>query len=115
MVTVTDLAIERLRDVVREQNTEGVAIRLFVQSQNGRISYGMGLDNEIATDDTVVELSGINLVVDAESLPYVEGAEIDYVEGLMNKGFTVSNPNLVQQSGGGCGCGRGTCGCGHDH
>jgi len=114
LVTVSDLAIERLRDVVREQNSEGLAIRLFVQSANGRVSYGMGLDNEVTEDDTVVELDGINLVVDADSLPYVEGAEIDYVEGLMNKGFTVSNPNIVQQSGG-CGCGRGTCGCGHNH
>jgi iron-sulfur cluster assembly accessory protein len=114
MVKVTDLAIERMRDVVREQNDEGIAVRLFVEASHGHIGFGMGLDNEISEDDTVVDLGGVSLVVDPDSLPYVEGAEIDYVESLMNTGFTVSNPNLVQ-SAGGCGCGRGTCGCGHNH
>jgi iron-sulfur cluster assembly accessory protein len=103
-----------MREVVRQQNSDGIAVRLFVESSHGQIGYGMGLDNEIAQDDTVVDLGGISLVVDADSLPYIEGAEIDYVESLMNTGFTVSNPNLVQ-SAGGCGCGRGTCGCGHSH
>src|SRR5262245_5632414 len=102
-----------MRDVVREQNDEGLAVRLFVEARHGHVGFGMGLDNEITDDDTVVDLGGVSLVVDSESLPYVEGAEIDYVESLMNTGFTVSNPNLVQS--GGCGCGRGTCGCGHAH
>jgi iron-sulfur cluster assembly accessory protein len=114
LVKVSDLAVEHMREVVRQQNTTGLAVRLFVESSHGHLGYGMGLDDEIAADDTVVDLGGVNLVVDADSLPYVEGAEIDYVEGLMNTGFTVSNPNMVQ-SAGGCGCGRGTCGCGHQH
>ena len=114
MVTVTDQAIEQLREVVRQQNIDGLAVRLFVQSAAGRVSFGMGLDNEIADDDVVIDVGGVNLVVDAESVEFVEGAEIDYVDALMGKGFTVSNPNLVSE-GGGCGCGRGTCGCGHNH
>jgi iron-sulfur cluster assembly accessory protein len=113
LVTVSDLAIERMREVVREQNTEGLAVRLFVQGGHGGVQFGMGLDDEIAPDDTIIDLGGVSLVVDPDSAPYIDGAEIDYVEGLMNKGFTVSNPNVV--SAGGCGCGRGTCGCGHSH
>ena len=108
MVKISELAIERMRDVVRQQDTEGIAVRLFVESSHGQIGYGMGLDNEIAEDDTVVDLEGIRLVVDSDSMPYIEGAEIDYVESLMNTGFTVSNPNFVQ-SAGGCGQSAGAC------
>jgi len=114
MVSVTDLAVEQMREVLRQQNVEGLAVRLFVQAANGNVGYGMGLDNEIQPDDLVIDVGGVNLVVDADSAPYIEGVEIDYVDALMGKGFTVSNPNFVPQ-GGGCGCGRGTCGCGHNH
>jgi iron-sulfur cluster assembly accessory protein len=115
MVSVSDLAVEQMREVVRQQNVSGLAVRVFVQSaDHGHVAYGMGLDDEIQPDDTVIDLGGVNLVVDADSAPYLEGAEIDYVDALMGKGFTVSNPNFAPQAGG-CACGRGTCGCGHSH
>ena len=58
----------------------------------------------------ITELDGVKVVVDPLSAQYVEGAEVDYVEGLMGRGFTVMNPTLQAQSGGGCG---GGCSCGH--
>ncbi len=112
MVTVSDLAREQMREVLSEQNVDGLAIRIFVQAAQGGVRYGMGLDDDISTDDTIVDLDGIKLVVDADSAPYVEGAEIDFVDALMGRGFTINNPNVPQL--GGCGCG-GNCGCGHQH
>lgn len=111
LISITDPAAEQMRDLLREQ-PEDVAVRIFAQPGQGNlVQYGMGFDNEIAEDDLVLEIAGIPFVVDQESAPYVEGSEIDFVDALMGRGFTLSNPNYVQ----GCGCGNGSCGCGHQH
>jgi Fe-S cluster assembly iron-binding protein IscA len=52
----------------------------------------------------------VRLIVDQVSAPFLSGAEVDFVDSVMQKGFTISNPNA---GGGGCGCGNGSCGCGH--
>ena len=70
----------------------------------------MALDNEPRDDDSVAEFEGVRILVDPLSAQYVEGAQVDYVEGLMGQGFTVLNPNAQPASGGGCG---GGCSCGH--
>jgi iron-sulfur cluster assembly accessory protein len=62
----------------------------------------MLFDDEIKQDDQVFEVHGIKVVVDPVSYPFVQGAEIDFVDGLMGRGFTVRNPNATA-----------TCGCGH--
>lgn len=113
MITITDPAAEQMRGLLREQTDEDIAVRIFAQVSNGnQVQYGMGFDNEIAADDVVLNVDGIQFVVDPDSAPYVEGSEIDFVDALMGKGFTLTNPNYVQ---GGCGCGNGSCGCGHQH
>ena len=56
--------------------------------------------------------NGVNIVVDNDSAPLIDGTEIDYVEGLMRSGFVVNNPNFATGMGGG-GCGsEGGCACG---
>src|SRR6185437_10969146 len=101
-----------MRDMLREQNDNDLTVRIFARVSNGsHVQYGMGFDNEIATDDVVVEVEGIHFVVDADSAQYVEGSQIDFVDALMGRGFTLTNPNYEQ----GCGCGNGSCGCGHQH
>ena len=52
-------------------------------------------------DDLVVEKNGVKIVVDVDSAPLVQGAEIDYVDDLMKSGFTIHNPNATKS----CGCG----------
>lgn len=102
-----------MRGLLHEQADNGLAVRIFARHvQGNQVQYGMGFDDEIAPDDTVIDVDGIQFVVDSESKPFVEGSAIDYVDALMEKGFTLTNPNYVQ---GGCGCGNGSCGCGHHH
>lgn len=103
-----------MRSLMQEQ-AEDVAVRIYVEAAQGnQVRYGMGFDNEVAEDDQVIDLDGLRFIVDAESAPYAEGSEIDFIEGLMGRGFTISNPSYVQA--GGCGCGSGgSCGCGHAH
>lgn len=109
MVTITEAASAQLREVINGQGKADHALRIFVRGMScSGPAYGMALDPNPREDDLVTELGGIKLVVDPLSAQYLEGAEIDYVDGLMGRGFTIVNPNL--QTGGGCG---GGCTCGH--
>ena len=111
MIEITPTAATKVRELLEESGKTDHALRIFVRGMScSGPAYGMALDNEPRQDDAVTELNGVKILVDPLSAQYVEGAEVDYVEGLMGRGFTVMNPNLQAQSGGGCG---GGCSCGH--
>ena len=82
---------------------------MVMPSPHGGIQYSMGVESEAQADDLVIEAENIRVLIDPESAPLVEGAQIDYVDGLMRSGFTISNPNQPA-GGGGCACGGGGCG-----
>ena len=108
IIDVTPLAAEKLVDALKQQGEEGSLLRVMVMpGGNGGIQYMLGVEKEAADDDIVIDATSIKVLVDSESVPLVEGAQIDYVEGLMRSGFVISNPNV--QSGG-CACGGGGCG-----
>ncbi len=108
IIEVTPLAAEKLVDALKEQDEEGSLLRVMVMpGGNGGIQYMLGVEKEPAEGDIVIDASAVKVLVDAESVPLIEGAQIDYVEGLMRSGFVISNPNV--QSGG-CACGGGGCG-----
>ncbi len=108
MITMSETAAVKVKELLEQQGKTDHALRIFVRGMScSGPAYGMALDNEPRNDDAVEELEGVRILVDPLSAEYVEGAEVDYVEGLMGQGFTVRNPNL--QSTGGCG---GGCSCG---
>ena len=111
MINLTDLAIEKLKDVLQEEGQPEAALRVSVMpGANGGVQYMLSLEEAPREDDQVIDSFGVKLVVDQDSAPFLEGAEIDYTEGLMRSGFTIHNPNF---SSGGCACGGGgACGCG---
>ena len=86
---------------------QAVAIRLLAWSLAAIASLASGAAFAVPfvpdNDDAVVERAGIEVAVDPDSLPYVEGATIDFVDALMGGGFTVRNPRVES---GGCACGR---------
>lgn len=103
MISLTATAAEQLRDLIQRQGDEGTALRVFVSPGGcSGFQYGMVLDNESQEGDSVFEQEGLKVVADEYSVTYLEGAEIDYVDGLMGAGFTVYNPNAVSS----CGCGH---------
>ncbi len=122
IIEVTPLAAEKLVDALKEQGEEGGMLRVMVMpGGNGGIQYMLGVEQGPADDDVVIDTSTVKMLVDADSVPLVEGAQIDYIEGLMRSGFVISNPNVQTGgcacggSGGGCGGGGGGgggCGCG---
>ncbi len=110
MITLTESAAEKILDLFKEQESEGAALRVFVKGDdNGQPAYGMAIEPDPNDADEVIESFGVKVVVDEESLPWVIGSEIDFIDSLERTGFTIRNPNM----GGACGCGGGgACGCG---
>ncbi|MHB1505895.1 MAG: iron-sulfur cluster insertion protein ErpA [Sulfobacillus sp.] len=102
MVTITEKAAEKVRDLMMEQGGAGKGLRVFVTGGGcAGYSYGMAFDERTA-DDSVAEAAGVQVLVDPESLPILNGATIDFIDELSGSGFTIENPNAVK-----------TCGCGH--
>lgn len=96
-VTFTDLAREKLIEVLDEKGLRGqAAVRLAIQGHgpNG-LEYAMALepDGQPEATDTVLDMGDFKLFVDAESAPLIGGATVDYVEELMGGGFQIHNPN----------------------
>lgn len=110
VVTVSDAAAEKAKMVLEQRGRPQGALRLFVAGGScSGPQYGMAIAESPDAEDTVFTAGDVTFVIDPESLPYVAGAEIDYVEETMRSGFTIFNPS-VQSAGGGCG---GGCTCGH--
>jgi iron-sulfur cluster assembly accessory protein len=102
IVTVTDKAAEKAKAILTERGIENGALRVFVVSGGcSGYQYGMAIARNREEDDIAIQASGITLLVDAESAPLLEGAEVDYVDDLMKSGFTIFNPNATRS----CACG----------
>lgn len=102
MVTLTDHAAEKLREMIEDRDRpDENALRLFVKPGGCTgFSYGMALD-AAKEKDHLFALKGVSIVVDPESLELIEGSEIDYVDDLTGQGFKILNPNATSM----CGCG----------
>jgi iron-sulfur cluster assembly accessory protein len=102
MITVTPLAAEKIKHikVAQAAPTEaGLRVRVVGGGCSG-FQYQLAFD-EAMPGDQVFEADGVKVVVDPKSYLYLQGTEIDYVDGLTGAGFTVNNPNAK----GSCGCG----------
>lgn len=112
MLTISDKAAEKVKAILQEKGILEGALRIFVMGGGGSgLQYGMALARAPEEDDALVRHDGVTLLIDPQSAPFLEGAEIDYVEDVMQSGFTILNPNAP--TGGGCACGGAGCGCGH--
>ena len=101
-VTLTDKAVQRVANFL-EKRGKGVGLRLGVRTSGcSGMAYKLEFVDEIYADDVVFENSGVKVIVDAKSLPYLEGMELDYAREGLNEGFKFNNPNVKDQ----CGCGE---------
>jgi len=100
-VSLTPSAAERVRSFLAKRGS-GVGLRLGVKKTGcSGFAYVVNYADEVAADDVVFEDGGVKVIVDAESLRYVDGTEIDFVRQGLNEAFKFRNPNV-----------RGECGCG---
>jgi len=103
MITLTDKGAEKVHEFLAAQQSAVETAGLRVGVRGGGCSgfqYALAFDAQ-RDGDTIFESHGIKLLVDNESLPYVTGAVVDYVDGLQGAGFQVNNPNVIAS----CGCG----------
>ena len=102
MLTLTENAVLKIKDILAEENNPNIKLRVFVQGGGcSGFQYGFTLDEEQTDDDFVVDSNGVNLLVDSMSGMYLQGATIDYKEELMGASFSINNPQAQST----CGCG----------
>jgi iron-sulfur cluster assembly protein len=101
-ITVTDKAVKMIRQFMEEDEKKPEYLRMYVQGGGcSGLSYGMGLESKPEEDDIVLEKNGVKLLIDSYSIDHLQGANVDYVEGLMGSGFKINNPNVTKS----CSCG----------
>ena len=102
MIQVTPSAVQQLRTLLQNQpanSQKGLRVQIAKGGCSG-LQYEMELD-EKRDGDSVVEQDGVRFLVDANSATFLEGATLDYHDGLTGAGFRVVNPNASRT----CGCG----------
>lgn len=103
MVTLTEKAGEKVKEILVSEQKDGYGMR--VQVSGGGCSgfqYGMTFEEKANEGDHVYESNGIRLFVDPESAPLLEGVQVDYVDSVQGAGFAIQNPNAKSS----CGCGK---------
>jgi len=103
MIEITESAKNKIIDLLSEENDPDLKLRTFVQGGGcSGFQYGFTLDNDQNEDDFEFPLNEkYKMVVDAMSMQYLQGAEIDYKEDIMGSSFSIKNPNAETT----CGCG----------
>ena len=98
----TDSAADKVKQLVDEEGNPELKLRVFVQGGGcSGFQYGFTFDEVVNEDDTQMAKNGVTLLIDAMSLQYLGGAEIDYKEDLQGAQFVIKNPNATST----CGCG----------
>lgn len=102
MISLTESAIIKVKEILNEESTPS-KLRAYVQGGGcSGFSYGFMIeDKSPADDDFTMNFDGVDVVVDAMSAQYLQGAEIDYKDGLEGSQFVIKNPNAQTT----CGCG----------
>ena len=101
-IQMTAAAAQRICDIARSKNADAAMLRLAVLGGGcSGFQYEFALANQPGEDDFVIARDGAQMVIDPTSLPFLEGAELDYVQEPIGSYFRVNNPNAVS----GCGCG----------
>ena len=101
-MTLEPSAIEKLQDILAEENNPNIKLRVFVQGGGcSGMSYGFTLDEEQTDDDMDFAYDSVRVLVDSISWQYLQGASIRYEETAMGSSFAINNPQAVST----CGCG----------
>lgn len=102
VVGFTDAAAKKVNILVEEEKNPNLKLRVSVDGGGcSGFQYAFAFDENVAEDDAVFENNGATMLIDVTSMQYLNGAEVDYLEGLEGARFVVNNPNADST----CGCG----------
>lgn len=103
MITLTDSAAVKVRELLNSEGTPEWALRVAVKPGGcSGFQYEMYFDGDVANDDETVSYDDVKVVVDPASAQLLQGATLDYKDGLDQSGFSITNPNATRT----CGCGQ---------
>lgn len=103
MITLTDSATTKVRQLIDAEGDEALALRVAVRPGGcSGFAYEMFFDTDVAADDLTQEFGDVRVVVDPSSAQLLSGATLDYKDGLDQSGFAITNPNAQRT----CGCGQ---------
>lgn len=102
MISLTESAQSELARIMREEGDSHKGIRLGVKGGGcSGFTYVMGFEDEPRENDQVLNQERTPIFVDAKSMTYLDGIQIDFLSDLLNRGFKFNNPNAAKS----CGCG----------
>lgn len=101
-ITMTPAAAQRVQGFLTNRG-KGLGLRLGLKTSGcSGMAYIIEFVDELNDDDTLFDIEGISIIIDAKSLIYLEGIEMDFIKEGLNEGFTFNNPNAKGE----CGCGE---------
>ena len=101
-VGLSDAAAQKVRSLMTQEGRDDLRLRVAVQPGGcSGLIYQLYFDERLLDGDAVVDFSGVEVVVDKMSVPYLDGASIDFEDTIQKQGFTIDNPNAQ----GSCACG----------
>ena len=101
-IVLTEHAAEKVKALLEQEGRDDLRLRIAVQPGGcSGLRYQLFFDERSLDGDTVTDFGGVEVAVDRMSVPYLSGAQIDFVDTIEKQGFTIDNPN----AGGSCACG----------
>ncbi len=101
MITLTESAQKKVASILGNEGPE-FKLRMYVSGKGcAGLTYGFGITDEVEEDDVTIEEGEVTVLIDSQSLPYLKGSVVDFVESITGSKFDIKNPNA-----------RSTCGCG---
>ena len=101
-VVLTDVAASKVRSLLEQEGRDDLRLRVAVQPGGcSGLIYQLYFDERLLDGDAVADFGGVEVVVDKMSVPYLEGATVDFADTIEKQGFTIDNPNAA----GSCACG----------
>ena len=100
-IALTEKAAVKVKALLEKENKQGYGLRVGIVSGGcSGYMYDIGIEKEAKEEDTVIEEKGIKVFMNPQSIAFMKGSTIDYIESLQNAGFKINNPNVKTS----CGC-----------
>ena len=103
IVNLTEKAADKVKKLLEKENKQTYGLRIGILSGGcSGYMYDIGLEKSPKENDVVIEEKGVKIFMNPESIAFMKGSTVDYIESLQNAGFKINNPNV-----------KTSCGCGH--
>ncbi|KHT59188.1 iron-sulfur cluster assembly protein [Photobacterium gaetbulicola] len=101
-ITITEAAASRVATFL-ENRGKGIGLRLGVRTSGcSGMAYVLEFVDQLEEGDQIFEQKGVKIIIDAKSMVYLDGTELDFAKEGLNEGFKFNNPNVSSE----CGCGE---------